>query len=536
MVCEQTTRSAREVDDETTIEADIRALWDRLRQLREGGLPLSRLIAIDEKPIWWERHEQRVWRSMGTAQAIVRSDGKTRERLTVLLPSAATGKKLPIIFVFRGKNQLHVEVPEGYPCLIVFTETAVVNSGVFIYILERAIMPNLEQGDNAILLDEFTGHISATTTAWLTQQTHLDFVPIKPPLTKSAQHGLNLFFLVQAQFNCCRYVQPADKIYNATDGQAFDKRMQEALVAGRAEKAQQGQPAKFSVADWRSMIVQAGCKAWYEDVSVEAIKASYLHSGLSNALDGSQNMQTDVSLASGKRLYPSYGQTGTDQSPLSMPGQLGFGVQVVGQGAEIVRRPSIQIGSVQQSKQDISALQVVHDEKDSTLNFPTEKEKQQEIKAKETGEMDEAADEGKDESNGEEHLPFDESNFFAKAAQRLGYGVRITRKPPSASELAKGQLVQKAIAFHFSDGWDVGVVANTENPAKFTKSKFNYNVRYDAKGGTIRHCLELQNYGTGSALGAPLGAWMLLERDQAPPPPSFRKLSLKRKDPPLGHL
>ena len=243
-------------------------------------------------------------------------------------------------------------------------------------------------------------------------------------------------------------------------------------------------------------------------------------------------MQTDVSLASGKRLYPSYGQTGTDQSPLSMPSQLGFGVQVVGQGAEIVRdrqRAAIKTGP-------FSALQVVHDEKDSTLNFPTEKEKQQEIKAKETGEKDEAADEGKDESDAEEHLPFDEANFLAKAAQRLGYGVRITRKPPSASELAKGQFVQKAIAFHFSDGWDVGVVANTENPAKFTKSKFNYNVRYDAKGGTIRHCLELQNYGTGSALGAPLGAWMLLERDQAPPPPSFRKLSLKRKDPPLGHL
>ena len=75
--------------------------------------------------------------------------------------------------------------------------------------------------------------------------------------------------------------------------------------------------------------------------------------------------------------------------------------------------------------------------------------------------------------------------------------MRITRKPPSASELAKGQLVQKAIAFHFSDGWDVGVVANTENPAKFTKSKFNYNVRYDAKGrddSTLLGAAELRNW------------------------------------------
>lgn len=75
--------------------------------------------------------------------AFVRTFGKTRQRETVILPTCADGRKLPIIFLFHGKSQLKVIVPAGRPCLVLFTKTAMINGDVLKHILERAVFPNL---------------------------------------------------------------------------------------------------------------------------------------------------------------------------------------------------------------------------------------------------------------------------------------------------------------------------------------------------------------------------------------------------------
>ena len=112
--------------------------------------------------------------------AFVRTFGKTRQRETVILPTCADGRKLPIIFLFHGKSQLKVIVPAGRPCLVLFTKTAMINGDVLKHILERAVFPNLPREIPPMLLDD---HFLEAVVAWLAQN-NTQAVKIEHPLTK----------------------------------------------------------------------------------------------------------------------------------------------------------------------------------------------------------------------------------------------------------------------------------------------------------------------------------------------------------------
>jgi hypothetical protein len=118
--------------------------------------------------------------------AFVRTFGKTRQRETVILPTCADGRKLPIIFLFHGKSQLKVIVPAGRPCLVLFTKTAMINGDVLKHILERAVFPNLPREIPPMLLDD---HFLEAVVAWLAQN-NTQAVKIEHPLTKCVLNSL----------------------------------------------------------------------------------------------------------------------------------------------------------------------------------------------------------------------------------------------------------------------------------------------------------------------------------------------------------
>ena len=70
---------------------------------------------------------------------VVASEGKTHQRETVILPSFGTGQPLPLIFIFHGVKQLKVKVLPGFPVLVVFTRTAIMNTELLKFIFQRVL-------------------------------------------------------------------------------------------------------------------------------------------------------------------------------------------------------------------------------------------------------------------------------------------------------------------------------------------------------------------------------------------------------------
>lgn len=179
------------MENEEKIETAIRKFWDDVTNYRERGVALHDIIGIDEKPLYSERFKRLVWRRKGTPAAHVKGQGKTRERHTIILPSRADGGKLPIIFIFRGKHQLHVATVAGYPCLILFTESANSNTETILHLLRRAIIPNLHlegkeeiETPHVVLFDAYGSHFTDKVGELFENTHNLEEVMIPAPLTK----------------------------------------------------------------------------------------------------------------------------------------------------------------------------------------------------------------------------------------------------------------------------------------------------------------------------------------------------------------
>jgi len=157
-------RSRDELDEES-IKASILLFWQEWEKLLENeGFDLAHLLAFDEKPLWTERFRRRIWRKLDVRVAVVKSEGKTRTKETIILPSLANGKKLPPIFIFHGTKQQRVKVPDGMPAMVIFNKSAMQSSDSLAHVLRRAVLPNLDPDNKTcILLDDHPSHFSRAT-------------------------------------------------------------------------------------------------------------------------------------------------------------------------------------------------------------------------------------------------------------------------------------------------------------------------------------------------------------------------------------
>lgn len=187
----QKPRSAKELTKESLEETKERIyrFWDTIAAFRtdeQNPIKPDNIISFDEKPMWAERHSKRkIWRPRASGPAYVASGGREKLRDTVIMITDGSGRKYPLVFNFRGKYQRKVHVPKGFPTLVCHTKTAMSNSDFIIFIIERAIIPNLTKGQiYLILLDDHPSHFSETVQAWMAKQTNLRFAKIECPLTK----------------------------------------------------------------------------------------------------------------------------------------------------------------------------------------------------------------------------------------------------------------------------------------------------------------------------------------------------------------
>ncbi len=323
-------------------------------------------------------------------------------------------------------------------------------------------------------------------------------------------------------------MQPPDVGEHALFQKLFDTKMLLEKKRIFAEKHRVGQNKPTLTAnEWRELVVRVGCEVYYDLIAEEEVQSSWARAGFSDKPEC-----TNILLPSGVKVFPHTMQVGHTQE--------GCGLKIMDAGTERIDVPA---ASPQQamSPQTTRALRVVHEEGDSKLVFPTEREKantqrkqklacakrekpaEDKLAAEEQSET-ESESESESQSD-EETKPFDCEAFLLQAQAHLRWsgGVTVQHSAPAAIEnLQAGQ----GIAFHFADGWDAGVIKRTVDPEKHSE-RYNVDVLYPAKGGTVFHCLHLELYGTGDDEGAPLGSWVLLAPAIAPTavPRSKRKAS-----------
>jgi hypothetical protein len=193
-------RTLSEVKNPEKAERTAQALWRALESARNEGLELEQILTFDEKPLVEETHSRKVIRKKGVRfieqpakPPLVLGCGRTRARVTGVFPALAApnpnnnSHKFPLVVMFKGKNQLPVTVHPDMPVLVVFTESAMMNSDAFNYIVHNAMLPNLK-GKCVVVCDDHGSHFSDTTLAyaqdWTTPTASLYGLCLKHPLTK----------------------------------------------------------------------------------------------------------------------------------------------------------------------------------------------------------------------------------------------------------------------------------------------------------------------------------------------------------------
>jgi hypothetical protein len=132
-----------------------------VQQRKDFNIPLSRIINIDEVPVWFDALPQKVLDKIGVKRAFVKTNGRTRLRFTVVLAIRADGGKLPPLIIFAGEETGDIagrdKLKQTYRGQLTFAQTpkAVMNSGIWKSYLQK-LLPGKEQ--NLLTFDCFQGH------------------------------------------------------------------------------------------------------------------------------------------------------------------------------------------------------------------------------------------------------------------------------------------------------------------------------------------------------------------------------------------
>lgn len=363
-----------------------------------------------------------------------------------------------------------------------------------------------------------------------------------------------------------RHVQPGDIGWHGSFGGRFDREVQklyETLNVLKEKLNSQGQEVKWTKAEeTRIILVNAGSHVWYSETPERELAAAFRHGGFTLDSDGHENEAAQVTLPSGRKIFPTYG--GREVDPQRAFAQAGHGLVVLGQGKEIVTPAKSMLSLAKMPPleptvaPDYSQLILLPPRgggKVDDIVFHTEKQKKQTFAAKAAADkrledlkylfgLDETPQEqlsvakkrkaearttddnvrvAKAQRGAKasveidvEKVPFVRADFDALIKRELGVtaAVEVQRKPAGTASWEACLEVGKTIAFLFPDGWNVGTIKDYYPPPGRTKRGYNVNVLYPVKGGTVYHCLQLPLYGLGLGDGntCPLGSWVLLRR------------------------
>lgn len=249
----------------------------RLRQQQKYNM--CDIIGCDETPVWFEGVGATTINRCGAKDVAVLTTGHEKMRCTVMLSAKADGKKLKPFVVLKRKRPL-VELEKQFPGIVIaYSENGWMNESLTAEYLRRVI-GSFYFKRRLLVWDSYRCHIMNS---------------IKQQLVRMKVDTA----VVPA--GCTKFVQPADVSWNKSFKSKYNEKYDEWMAKDDHERTAGGRmrpPPLDEILKWIN-------DAWSE-IPEEQIKTSFVHCGVSNAVDGSEDGRIvclrDVEMQEGRRL------------------------------------------------------------------------------------------------------------------------------------------------------------------------------------------------------------------------------------------
>lgn len=259
-----------------------------IRKRKAKKYLLSQIGNADQTPISFDMPQSRTIDTKGTSSVIVRTTGSEKQRCTVMLAVTADGRKLAPYVVLKRKTMPKVKFPRGIHVRVQekgWMDTSLVEDWIRTVWGNRA--GSLLRCPALLVLDSFRGHLTENTKKLLeTMKTDLAVIP----------GGLT------------SVLQPLDVSINKPFKDNVRKLYQCWMAENVHELTPTGKIRKPSV----ELLCEWILRAW-DMISSKVIEKSFKKTGISNALDGTEDDFLWRDVSSDSSTNSSCSSSGDDQ-------------------------------------------------------------------------------------------------------------------------------------------------------------------------------------------------------------------------------
>ena len=142
----------------TSLQRNIMELWKCCFSLRmKFNIQIENIVNIDEVPVWFDVDSIKVLDKKGKKHVSIKSNGRDKKKITVVLAVSATGYKFPPLMIFEtlGKDYFNLHDKFGNDLYFRTSDTRCSNEEIFLYYLDRLFCGNTH---SLLLMDTSTTH------------------------------------------------------------------------------------------------------------------------------------------------------------------------------------------------------------------------------------------------------------------------------------------------------------------------------------------------------------------------------------------
>ncbi len=260
------------------LEYKVVAFRDEVQSIRSRTDIDYRLLGnMDETPVYFDIVPGKTLEVRGKKTVKVRTTGSEKRHITVVLACTACGDMMPPMIIFKGKTKRSIkglEAPEGV--IVAYQKKAWMDGDLMLKWIDgvwnKSCQFNQPGAESLLVMDSFSAHLTDD---------------VKEKLESNKVHTI----IVPG--GCTSVLQPLDvslnKPFKAILRRLWQQYMMESAEELERKRAEGNTPASQMKipAPLKQMMVDWIVTAWLELAQkVDAVKKSFLVTGISNALGG----------------------------------------------------------------------------------------------------------------------------------------------------------------------------------------------------------------------------------------------------------
>lgn len=224
----------------------------------------SQIGNADQTPVWFDMPEGTTVNPVGERSVSIRTTGAEKQRCTVMLAITSDGRKLPPYVIFKRKTMPKETFPKGIIVRVQengwMTDDLVVD---WLNTVWNRRPGGLLRQRSMLVLDSFRGHLTDKVKSRIREE-RCDLVTIPGGLTK--------------------VLQPLDVVVNRPFKAHFTRQYSEWMRSATHTLTPTGRIKRASLSTVCEWIISA-----WNSIPLETVAKSFKVTGLSNALDGTED-------------------------------------------------------------------------------------------------------------------------------------------------------------------------------------------------------------------------------------------------------